>query len=44
MMGKVGDETEQCMKLNWLIKGDMPTSFFYNKVNVIYPNHGSKYV
>lgn len=34
IMEKLAIETKYKMKLNWLIKGDRPTSFSFNKMNV----------
>lgn len=37
-MNIVAIDNEQRMKLNWLVKGNRPTNFFYNKVNCIKPS------
>lgn len=31
------------MKINWLVKGDRPTNFFYNKINARIPCRRSNY-
>lgn len=44
IMRKIATDNEQRMKLNWLVKGDRPTNFFYSRVKVVNPNQGGNYL